>query len=343
MRFSFLMAACAIATGLHAQPVLDSNDLPQGGTTYVRATAIPPFFTGDLDAGGADVTWDYSDLEVATEAETPYFPMSEASFTTQFIFSSADHFTAFNLPDLGEDFALPISGATVYNEFGSDAYRTIGLGITTDILDLPVIYGDEEEILPLPLSYGATLSGSTAFEIDLPGIVYYATDGTTDIEVDGWGTLLLPGGAYECLRVKRSFAAQDTVNIAAAEIGFALPREGTVYEWYAAGEGMPVLSVQTFIDIPGTWQFKPAPSQVADLDGTRVTAFPSLLTAGEPLWVTAVPGERWTAMDLQGRVWFDGIPAGTSRGLQFNTEGWPAGTVVLIGQESGQSARVVIR
>ena len=96
MRFSFLMAACAIATGLHAQPVLDSNDLPQGGTTYVRATAIPPFFTGDLDAGSADVTWDYSDLEVATEAETPYFPMSEASFTTQFIFSSADHFTAFN-------------------------------------------------------------------------------------------------------------------------------------------------------------------------------------------------------------------------------------------------------
>ena len=74
-----------------------------------------------------------------------------------------------------------------------------------------------------------------------------------------------------------------------------------------------------------------------------MTAFPSLLTAGEPLWVTAVAGERWTAMDLQGRVWFDGIPAGTSRGLQFNTEGWPAGTVVLIGQESGQSARVVIR
>lgn len=52
MRTFLLMAACALAAGLHAQPVLDSNDLPQGGTTYVRATAVPPLDEGNLEEGG---------------------------------------------------------------------------------------------------------------------------------------------------------------------------------------------------------------------------------------------------------------------------------------------------
>ncbi len=343
MRTFLLMAACALAAGLHAQPVLDSNDLPQGGTTYVRATAVPPLDEGNLEEGGADVTWDFSGLTVATEVETPYFPMSQASFTTQFIFSSADHFTAFNLPDFGEEFALPISGATVYNEFGNDAYRTIGLGITTDFLDLPVIYDDAEEILPLPLSYGAAVSGTQAFELDLPGILYYATEGATDIEVDGWGTLLLPGGSYDCLRVKRTFASQDTIALAAIEFGFSLPREGTVYEWYAAGEGAPVLSVQAVLDIPANWQFKPAPSSLEGSNPAAFQVYPSVLTAGEILHIETHIGERWTAVDGQGRILFNATPEVYGGQFQLSTEGWPTGTVILLNQDTGQSARVMLR
>ena len=134
--------------------------------------------------------------------------------------------------------------------------RSLGLGITTDIFDLPVIYDDEEELLPLPLTYGASLEGTSAFTLNLPELLYYQTAQSSVVEVDAWGTLLLPGGSYECLRVTRTYAAQDSVNVPAAELGFSLPREGTVYEWYAPGEGMPVLSVQEIIGIPAVWQFK---------------------------------------------------------------------------------------
>ena len=89
------------ASALVAQPVLTSSDLPQGGQTYLRATAVPPLFSEGLEDSGAGLTWDYSDLISTGDQETEYFPMSEAGFTTQFIFSSADHFTAFELPDLG--------------------------------------------------------------------------------------------------------------------------------------------------------------------------------------------------------------------------------------------------
>ena len=338
------LASLAVSFSASSQQVLSSNDLPQGGTTYVRATAIPPFNSGNLEETGADLTWDYSGLEVANESNTEYFSMGDASLTTQFVFSSADHFTAFELPDLGEDFALPISGATNYQEFGSNAYKTIGLGITTDIFDLPVTYDDEEELLPLPLIYGAELEGSSAYTVDLPELIYYSTSQTMTIEVDAWGTLVLPGGSYECLRVRRDFLAMDSVNVAAAGIGFSLPREGTVFEWYAAGEGMPVLSVQTLADLPANWQFKPNTSSVhgAPLLTTDWTAGPSPLQAGSRLGIFGLEGRRVLAMDIQGRTWFDGVPSADAQGAHLNTKGWPSGAMLIQDVVSGQTARVII-
>ena len=69
-----------------AQPVLTSSDLPQGGQTYLRATAIPPLLTDGFEDSGAGLTWDFSGLISSGDQETEYFPMSEAGFTTQFIF-----------------------------------------------------------------------------------------------------------------------------------------------------------------------------------------------------------------------------------------------------------------
>ena len=337
IRSSFLISSIALAAAwlacaqtVLAQPVLTASDLPQGGQTYLRATAVPPLFSDGLEDSGAGLTWDFSDLASTGDQETEYFPMSEAGFTTQFIFSSADHFTAFELPDLGLETGIPISGATVYQEFGGSAYKTIGLGITTDFIDLPVIYEDEEELLPLPLTFGATLEGSSAFEVELPELLYYSTSQTAEIEVDAWGTLLLPSGSYECLRVKRSFVAQDSVNVPAADLGFSLPREGTVYEWYAAGEGMPVLSVQVLVGVPGIWQFKPeaaGPSGLSEPTVFAVQATPNPAAVGTRIalqhGVNAPVSVR--VHDAAGRLVFSGILE-TNNGTTFlPSESWETG------------------
>ena len=346
---SFTLATVLLmsTSALFAQPVLTSADLPQGGQTYLRATAVPPLLSDGLEESGAGLTWDYSDLISTGDQETEYFPMSEAGFTTQFIFSSANHFTAFELPDLGLETGLPISGATTYQEFGGSAYKTIGLGITTDFIDLPVIYEDEEELLPLPLTYGATLSGSSAFEVDLPELLYYSTLQTAEIEVDAWGTLLLPGASFECLRVKRTFEAQDSVNVPAAELGFSLPREGTVYEWYAAGEGMPVLSVQVLAGIPGIWQFKPeagAPSAVTETADVRVTAAPNPATAGSLVSLHHGGQTPVSVMvhDAAGRVVFDGT-LGTQGGVTLlPSEAWTPGAYSAV-VEGHMPIRFILR
>lgn len=343
-KLMFLQAALAALFPALAQPVIGTGDLPQGGTTYLRANALPPLDAQDFESGGADLTWDFSGLNATGDQETEYFPMSAASLTTQFVFSSADHFTAFELPEFDEEFSLPISGATVYNEFGNTAYKTIGLGITTDLFDLPVIYEDEEELLPLPLEYGATLDGTSAFEIDLEGILFYSTEQTSDIEVDAWGSLILPGGTYDCLRVKRTFEALDSVNVAAAEIGFSLPREGTVYEWYAPGEGMPVLSIQTFIDIPAVWQFKPGETDGVEAMGAEAqwSLSPCPAASGHPIRVTGAEGRTLSVTTLEGKLLHEG-PIGQAPSNILETKGWPQGVVIVRDVDSGQTARIVIR
>ena len=206
------------------------------------------------------------------------------------------------MPEIGLDNPLPISGATTYLQFGNSAYKVIGLGITTDIFDLPVIYEDDEELLPLPFVYGASLEGSSAFEVDLPDLLHYSTVQTSDIAVDAWGTLLLPGGSYECLRVKRAFSAMDSINVPAAEVGFSLPREGVVYEWYAPGEGMPILSIQSVIGIPAVWQFKPGndPASVSGPIPTHSMAYPNPIRTGEDILINCAGKGRVSVIVFNG-------------------------------------------
>ena len=343
-----LTALLSISAHSIAQPILGSSDLPQGGQTYMRANAVPPLIF-DIESSGADLTWDFSDLASAGEVGTEYLPMSAASLTTQFVFSSADHFTEFDFPDLGLEDALPISGASTYLEFGSNAYKVIGLGLATDVFDLPVIYEDDEELLPLPLTYGAQLEGTSAFELDIPELLFYGTSQSNSIEVDAWGTLLLPGGAYECLRVKRTFSALDSVNVPTAQIGFTIPREGTVYEWYAAGEGMPVLSVQTFADIPAVWQFKPGeeePSNIAQAEGIGVSLRPAVNPAetGSALEMLTDEGgmHMCTVHDAAGQCLFNGILKATSGRITLPSAGWPAGCY-FVSWASAVPVRVTLR
>ncbi len=329
-----LIALGIICSHAAAQPAIGIADLPQGGETYIRANAVPPLFSDLLEDGGENLTWDFTALISTGDQETEYFPMGSASITTQFVFSSADHFTAFELPDLGTENPLPISGATTYLEFGSSAYTVVGLGITTDIFDLPVIYEDEEELLPLPLVYGASLEGTSAFEVDLPELLYYGTEQVTDIEVDAWGTVLLPGGSYDCLRVKRTFSAQDSVNIPAAEIGFSLPREGTVYEWYAPGEGMPVLSVQSIIGIPAVWQFKPDGTPFG-LNEPRIIpaqVFPNPVPSGRDA-LLAFSGQGVVmvkVLDASGRTVMESAIESEHDQLTLPCASWPAGTYTAV-------------
>ena len=68
-------------------------------------------------------------------------------------------------------------------------------------------------------------------------------DGTLSYIADGWGTLQLPGGTYDVIRVKTEVNKSDTLYLSLLSFGFRFPSNEVVYEWYAIGEGFPVLTV----------------------------------------------------------------------------------------------------
>ena len=73
MRLFVLAPALLACFVLHAQPTIGTADLPQGGTVYLRANAVPPFNAYDIDNNGEDVTWNFSDLISTSDQETEYF------------------------------------------------------------------------------------------------------------------------------------------------------------------------------------------------------------------------------------------------------------------------------
>ncbi len=248
-----LLAFSTLQPSLHAQITLTSADLPQAGMTYERATS--PVSLDATTGAGPNSTWDFSDLGATVVDETAFFGMSSASVTIQFSFTSADHFTAFVLPEF-DGLDLPVSGATVIWDYTSSAYTTVGIGISTEFIDLPVAYVDADETLPLPLTYGATLDDDSQLELDIPTQLYYGNVQNRVVEVDGWGSLILPGGTFDVLRVKTVITGSDSINIPAAELGFSIPKNQTIYAWYAPGEGTPVLSIVEIADIPLLASFK---------------------------------------------------------------------------------------
>ena len=124
--------------------------------------------------------------------------------------------------------------------------------------------------------------------------------------------------------------AQDSVNVPAAGLGFSLPREGTVYEWYAAGEGMPVLSVQVLVGVPGIWQFKPeaaGPSGLSEPTVFAVQATPNPAAVGTRIALQHGGNAPVSVRvhDAAGRLVFSAILE-TNNGTTFlPSESWETG------------------
>ena len=113
--------------------------------------------------------------------------------------------------------------------------------------DLPVTYDDIDEIIPLPLEYGETLSSTAVFQLDLTGIFTYGLSQSREVEVDD-GTLILPSGSYEVLRTRTELTATDDIFIEQLGEPFSIDREQATYQW-CAGMGF-LLEITEIFDCP---------------------------------------------------------------------------------------------
>lgn len=344
---AYALLACCAPFSVWGQITLTADDLPQAGMTYPLVDAAPPILT-DLEAAGPDATWDFSDLVPLNDAPQAPQPISEASVTAMFIFNNpfnatyqADFFLPAVLPDLGVDLSdvIPVDGFSNFYKTDGDAYTIVGLALGAGGFDVPVPYADPDELFPLPLTAGTAFSSTSSIEMDIPETFGYWSDAERDVVVDGWGTLILPDGPHDVLRVRTEIAAEDSIYIPQIGTPFAFERTQVVYQWYGQGHGFPLLEVNSFFGIPSTARFlnlAPDPSDVADQRGLPLQVYPNPAPAGTPITVSTAADQDYALYNLEGKV----VACGTTQSSATQLQGaFASGTYLL---RCGGATRLVI-
>ncbi len=345
MRHSMLLLITAFMCGTtFGQITITGNDMPQPDVTYPLVNAaVTDVSLGEIS--GADATWDASDLVPLTEAPLTPVDINDASISAALVFNSpfnstyqCDFYLPTELPDLGADLGIPLDGFNNFYQTNGNAYAIAGIGLSAMGFDLPVTYDDIDEIIPLPLEYGETLSSTAAFELDITGVLTYGLTQTREVEVDGWGTLILPSGPYEVLRTRTDLTATDDVLIAQLGEPFSIDREQVTYQWWGAGMGFPLLEITEIFGLPLTATYQ-------DLGESNDVVAISLAEGFIPYPNPVQPGELlhwshptdWELIDGTGRA----VSAGRSDVLMVPPEA-TAG-VYTLRTAGGETARIVVR
>jgi hypothetical protein len=330
-----------------SQITLTSSDMPQAGTTYPVENALLAF--EDYTSTGENFTWDFAGITGINEAPVTPSSMAEASITASVAFNNpfnasyqCHYFLPTDLPALPDGIGLdiPLDG---FNSFfqTEDHMGIAGIGLSSSGFDLPVQYSDIDEWFPLPLNFGTVFESTGAFSLNLDGLFGYEVDQTRSVSVDGWGTLILPGGPHEVLRIRTELEATDAFLI--PQIGedpIVIDRSQVIYSWYGVGTGVPLLEVTETFGVAAQVTFQnltaPEPNHVAAL-GTRDSfkVWPNPVAAGEAVSWTGQQDGAWQMFNAQGQL------VAQSNGTSQAIIAPEAGLYFL--NHSGKLARLVVQ
>lgn len=246
------------------QFALSSADMPQPGNTYPVENGLLTF--QDYSLSGEGVTWDMSDIQAVGEAPVSPVDMSEASITAGIAFNNpfnaayqCDYFLPTEFPALpdGVGMNIPIEGFNSFYQTSSGYFAIAGIGLSSAGFDLPVQYEDIDEWFPLPFAFGETFNSTASFSLNLDGLFGYSLEQTRAVEVDAWGTLILPDGPHEVLRIRSELDATDVFVIPQlSEDSIPVDREQVIYSWYGQGTGVPLLEVTEILGAPAIVTFQ---------------------------------------------------------------------------------------
>lgn len=236
---------------LWAQVTITSDDLPAPGNRYTVGQSRPDF-SADYTLTGASYVWDFSNLRADTHMVVDFKRISDIP---QYSFSCGNwqfwQSILLKVADSIPNPAFTLRDVYAFLSKTSSSFRLEGIGVTVNGLPLTYCYSDPDEVYVLPMSYGDRDSTTFYLRIEFQnpggggipaGNVTFVQKGYRIHEVDGYGTLQIPFGTFNCLRLKRKVFQRDSVYFN----GFPVRSRDTTYwelEWLAPGQGVPLLQV----------------------------------------------------------------------------------------------------
>jgi hypothetical protein len=252
MKHLFAFCILAAFSTASAQVTVTQNDMPSAGDTLRFSVASSPISINPGNSG-ANQTWDFSNLQSASQYVDDFLPVSQTPFTYVAVFglpfsgSYSDYGrldnSAFQIPTIP---VVNITVSDVYNFYkkSSSSFEQKGFGVSINGFPVPIQFSDGDILAPLPMTSTSTSTNSYSFDASIPTIGYYGRDAIRNNEVDGSGTLTTPFGTFQTLRLRSELVYTDSIAVDALGFGFQLPELTEIkYKWMAPGYGWPLLEI----------------------------------------------------------------------------------------------------
>ena len=315
-----LLLLCGTA---HAQLTITQSDVE----TLIGETRTRTDFAADgpaatiqalIDAEGGDQTWDFTTL--AYDAGTPAVETYSTEAPDGAPGADEAPFDAATLVATQE-----VGADSVYYSFldlrGDGAYF-LGFSATRNGTETERgTYDSAIRSFALPLSYGAEWTTNGTLTLVAEGQAFTVQEQRTN-EVDGYGTLVLPSGSFETLRLRQTISATAS--------GFTTTQ--TVYTWYDRTFQALASAVAIEVPVVGTTIYSASYSEIEDDTGGGGTAPP----ASAPAELTPADGAGDQPTDVT-LAWGD-LEGATSYDVQVADAASFSKTLTLIVDEQGLTA-----
>jgi len=265
-----------------AQVTIDESDMPVAGDLFYFTTTSGLPDGVDPSIAGEGMIWDFSGISPQFNDIDTFLAVIQTPFPYQFFFNNQffypNHKADYAKKEMDLDLGL-VSITNSFSYFKSDeqGLRNVGFGanvngIPSSVRNLPIDW-----VYEFPLQYEDVSSSYSESEIEIPGLGYYHRTQDRLVEVEGWGTVILPDSSYEVLKVKMILNGLDSIYIDAFETGFSFPRpEETVYQWISPGEIEPVLQVSQQSGFGAVVRYKySAPSSLPEARQMNINVYPN--------------------------------------------------------------------
>ena len=217
----FLLAFLVFPTIGFTQITVTEADFGNAGDTARMSSTTD--FTIDFASTGTNFNWDFSSLVAESQTLVQYNGMSGVSILVNLLFGNfapaayqADYFVAFDdlpIDQFGQLLPVNISNLYQFSRITSDSVSSIGISLDVDGNQIPFRSDLIEKRYALPLNFGDNYTGIGYTEMDLnpfADIIWRQRRMRTST-VDGWGTIALPMGTFDVLRVKHTIEESDSL------------------------------------------------------------------------------------------------------------------------------------
>ena len=217
----------------------------------------------DFSTTGPNNTWDFSSLQASSQYVKTFNPIGFSSILVQATFGflastnyQASYFTQNNdlpielLSNFGDFLPVSISDLNAYTHSSSSKISSIGYSISVNSQAIPFKSDTIETRYSLPLDFndtydsrGYTLVDFNPFGADLK----FKQNRQRNSVVDGWGTLILPNGTHNVLRIKHQINEIDSIfqGLFPFQPVIGIPIQTIEYEWLGENKKDVLLKIVT--------------------------------------------------------------------------------------------------